>query len=235
LAGKLLWISLLIATALTMALVDYPLDLALGALDAEHFTRVRQLTDIGDSANYLIPIGIALPLLYLLRQRARGAIQALSDRAFSLFLFVFTAIALSGILVNVLKVAIGRGRPRTIDEEGWFAFQPFAFDSDFASLPSGHANTVFVLATLPALALPRWRILIWSVAAWLALTRVLIGAHFFADIILGAALGIASTLWLRDRFERLEAIADRIEAASLNGKKRILDGMRLPPSNVLRS
>lgn len=231
----LLWISLLVAMLLAMVFVDYPLDLALGALDAEHFTRVRQLTDIGDSASYLIPIGLALPVLCVLKSKVNGAIRGLADRAFSFSLFVFIAIALSGILVNILKIVVGRGRPRTIDNEGWFAFQPFTFDSDFASLPSGHANTVFVLATLLVLALPQWRLLIWSVAAWLALTRVLIGAHFFADIIAGAALGIASTLWLRHRFERFDPVADRIASKTLDVGNRFLNRMMTPLSNVLRS
>ena len=206
-----LLIVVLISIALTIAFVDYPLDVIIGGIDADAFETVRQLTDVGDSAHYLIPLGSALPLLFFLRRQFTGAVSTLSDRAFSLCLFAFLAIALSGILVNILKIMVGRGRPRTVEEEGWFAFQPFIIDSDFASLPSGHANTVFVLATLLVLAWPRWRVLIWSIAAWLAFTRVLIGAHFLADVIAGAALGIASTLWLRHWLDRTGAVADKIE------------------------
>jgi undecaprenyl-diphosphatase len=228
-------ISLLIAVALAIAFVDYPLDLVIGAIDSEHFRRVRLITDVGDSALYLIPLGLALVPLYWLRRSGLAALGTMADRAFSLVLFVFTAIALSGLLVNLLKLAVGRGRPRTLEQEGWFAFQPFSFDSDFASLPSGHANTVFVLATLLVLLWPRWRLLIWSVAAWLAFTRVLIGAHFLADVIAGAALGSASTLWLHARFEALRRLPGAIISWILCQRARLLASPQGPPPDPVRA
>ena len=47
---------------------------------------------------------------------------------------------------------------------------------------------------------PRGRVLLYTVAAWIAASRVLIGQHYVTDVVLGAILGTAFPYFVRDRF-----------------------------------
>jgi hypothetical protein len=59
--------------------------------------------------------------------------------------FAFAAVAISGILVNIVKLFIGRGRPVLFEEGGIFQFQPFTLQ---------YANLSFPPATPPLVV--RW-------------------------------------------------------------------------------
>jgi membrane-associated phospholipid phosphatase len=47
---------------------------------------------------------------------------------------------------------------------------------------------------------PRGRVLLYTVAAWIAASRVLIGQHYFTDAVGGAILGTAFPYLVRERF-----------------------------------
>ncbi|MCF7495741.1 phosphatase PAP2 family protein [Vibrio sp. L5-1] len=64
---------------------------------------------------------------------------------------------------------------------------------DKYSLPSGHAAAAFVMSTLIGYFHPSLLILSLCWATAIAISRVLLGVHFLTDIVLGAALGVAST------------------------------------------
>ena len=61
------------------------------------------------------------------------------------------------------------------------------------AMPSGHAVTAFTVATLVSLerrlSWP-WRLVVWLIAFAVALSRVAVGAHWPADIAVGALLGV---------------------------------------------
>jgi undecaprenyl-diphosphatase len=95
---------------------------------------------------------------------------------------------------------LGRARPKLYETVGHFEFRFFAFDSDYVSIPSGHATAIFAFATVIAIFWPRGRLLLYTIAAWIALSRVLIGVHYFTDVVLGAILGIIFPYIMRDRF-----------------------------------
>jgi undecaprenyl-diphosphatase len=105
------------------------------------------------------------------------------------------AIAAQATLVWALKLAVGRVRP-------WLALglaPPIGAPRD-GSFPSGHAAgsfclAAFLLVALPA-AWPRSRGLAHAmsglalaIATLVALSRVYLGAHFPADVLVGALLG----------------------------------------------
>ena len=187
----------LLVIAFLVLLIDHPLNQFLDQSDGMIIEAARFFTRFGNSAWYLVPLGIALPVLWFVRVKLPAPQRAFVTWLFWIGLFLAVAIASSGILVNILKIVIGRGRPRMVESEGDFVFAPFTVDSDFASLPSGHANTVFVVATALVALLPARRWALWTIATCLALTRVLVGAHFLADVVVGALLGIVTTrLWL---------------------------------------
>lgn len=106
-------------------------------------------------------------------------------------LLVAAAAAGAGILANIVKVLVGRARPKLLfAEEPFYGASPFSVGYDFASFPSGHTATAFAAAAAMWLLLPsgRW---LWAVlAVAVALTRVVLGSHFLADVLAGAVLGV---------------------------------------------
>jgi membrane-associated phospholipid phosphatase len=59
------------------------------------------------------------------------------------------------------------------------------------SFPSGHAMTAFAVAAAVALLAPRLRWPVLGVAAVIGFSRVYLGVHFWLDVLVGAALGLA--------------------------------------------
>jgi undecaprenyl-diphosphatase len=59
---------------------------------------------------------------------------------------------------------------------------------------------MFALATVIAILWPRAKVLAYTVAAWIAASRVLLGEHYLTDVVFGAILGTAVPYYVRDRF-----------------------------------
>ena len=171
------------------------------ALPPEARKFFRTVTDIGRSNWMLIPTGAAIALALVLRQRHVGfRNSAAYGLIASTIGFVFVSVGGAGLIANLAKNIIGRARPKLFETMGPLEFKLFAFDPDYASLPSGHATNIFALATVIAILWPRGRVLLYSLAAWIAASRVLIGQHYVTDVVLGAILGIAFPYFVRERF-----------------------------------
>jgi membrane-associated phospholipid phosphatase len=59
------------------------------------------------------------------------------------------------------------------------------------SFPSGHAMSAFAVAAAIAFLAPRLRWPVLGLAAVIAFSRVYLGVHFWLDVIVGSALGLA--------------------------------------------
>ena len=171
------------------------------AISSEARDFFRFVTNLGRSHWMLIPTAAVVIFAIIMRRQHLGFRNA---AGYKLIIqsagFAFVSIAGAGILANLLKSILGRARPKLYDTVGHFEFQFFAFESDYLSIPSGHATTIFAFATVVAIFWPRGRFLLYTLAAWIALSRVLIGVHYFTDIVLGAILGITVPYIVRDRF-----------------------------------
>jgi membrane-associated phospholipid phosphatase len=171
------------------------------ALAPEARNFLRSVTDIGRSNWMLIPAGSLVALALVLRRTHQGFRNAAGYGLIASTIgFVFVSVGGAGLIGNLTKYILGRARPKLFDTLGPFDFQLFSFDPDHASFPSGHATNIFALATVLAMLWPRGKVLLYTVAAWIAASRVLIGQHYFTDAVGGAILGTAFPYLVRERF-----------------------------------
>ena len=163
----------------------------------------KTFTNLGRSNWMLIPTGAAVALALVLRRTHQGLRNAAAHGLIASTIgFVFVSVGGAGLIATLVKNIIGRARPKLFATGGPLDFQLFAFLPDHASFPSGHATNIFALATVIAILWPRARVLLYTAAAWVAASRVLIGVHYFTDAVVGAIFGGLFPYWVRDRFAR---------------------------------
>ena len=97
-----------------------------------------------------------------------------------------------GVVTQVLKHIVGRPRPNHTNFEDSFGFNFFTFDSNFHSFPSGHSSTIFIICFILVATFPKLKYFFYFLASVIALSRVVVGAHFFTDIVAGAILALIS-------------------------------------------
>ena len=113
---------------------------------------------------------------------------------------IITNVVAAGLLVDAVKLVIGRLRPRAVVVDdvwnsflGWFPNlsldrPPGVSSSDFQSFPSGHAAVATALAIGLSSLYPRGRWLFMCFAVLASLQRVEALAHYLSDTMAGAAL-----------------------------------------------
>jgi undecaprenyl-diphosphatase len=94
------------------------------------------------------------------------------------------------LVTLVLKSLIDRARPFEVIPEA----EPLLTGTLGASLPSGHAATSAAGAVLLAAFVPRAAPALFLLALGIAFSRIYVGVHYPADVILGAAIGVAASL-----------------------------------------
>lgn len=104
---------------------------------------------------------------------------------------VVLAVLIAYLLADyVAKPLFNRARPfETYADTRVYGYKPTT-----RSLPSGHAaNAIAAAYTLTRLA-PEGRAIFWTLAIVVAFSRVYLGVHYPADVVLGGLLGLA-TAW----------------------------------------
>jgi undecaprenyl-diphosphatase len=158
------------------------------------------VTEWGESQWYLVPSGVAAIALFALAPRAHGVRRAVLRWLAQASLFVFANVAVSGIVVNVFKIIVGRARPRLFFVDGAFGVTPLSLGYDYASFPSGHSATAFALAfALGAIWRPA-RPWLLAFACLIALSRVAVTAHWVGDTVAGGGVALIVMLLLRHWF-----------------------------------
>jgi len=158
------------------------------------------ITNIGRSG-YIFALSALTVLVALwLREQQQGerrvAYGILAGRAF----FIFAVCAVSGLASQIMKLPIGRARPFLYDKYGAYSFHPFVFDARFASFPSGHTITAFAIAVALGWFVPNRRVLLYTVAVLVAISRMVLESHYLADVMAGALVGTLSAVILRRMF-----------------------------------
>jgi len=108
--------------------------------------------------------------------------------------------AAGGLVAEGLKLLCRRERPNLTD--GAHVLRPWAdqpFSSAQLGLPSSEVAVAFAAAAILARLLPRAWVLWYGLAWACALTRVVSGAHFASDALVGALVGfgVGTLLWER--------------------------------------
>ncbi|HMF58065.1 MAG TPA: phosphatase PAP2 family protein [Pyrinomonadaceae bacterium] len=145
----------------------------------ENRTRQRISRDISWGGNSGVDVGVAATF-YLVGRATHNS------RARETGLLGAEALIDSGIVVQVLKAATQRPRPRVDDASGEF------FDRG-NSFPSGHAISAWSLATVISYEYgqrrPAVRILAYGIASAVSIARYTGRYHFLSDALVGSALG----------------------------------------------
>lgn len=158
----------------------------------------NEFTDFGRSGWTLWPLGILYLVTVALASTQAGRITYALLASVSVRLgFLFVAIGLPGAVVAVVKRLIGRVRPSDL---GPYAYVPFAWRADYASLPSGHTTAAFATMVAFGAMFPRLRKPLWAFAVLIAISRVVVSSHFVSDTIAGAACGALGAIVVRDWF-----------------------------------
>jgi undecaprenyl-diphosphatase len=172
------WLGREVVTGVTPG-VDESIRTAIHARASPGLTKVMVAASLYGGPSWLVPIGLALALAFLVHGWRRGA------------LLVVLTLAGAGLLNMLLKQTFARARP-----------DPF-FDYPLPashSFPSGHAFfAASLLGGLAVLASGRvqstpLRVAVWVVAAALilliGLSRVYLGVHYPSDVFAGYAVAV---------------------------------------------
>jgi membrane-associated phospholipid phosphatase len=169
-------------------------------LPADLIVAAQRFTNLGKAGWFAWPTGIVLLALVVvnspdLPKFSRGVLAAFAVRLG----FVFVAIGLPSLLATTIKNVIGRARPFVAGNDVW-AYEPFTWHARYAGFPSGHSTTAFAALVAIGAIFPQARALMWIYAVLIALSRVIITAHYPSDVIAGAVVGAAGAYLVRNWF-----------------------------------
>jgi membrane-associated phospholipid phosphatase len=116
-------------------------------------------------------------------------LREISDYALALL----ASFVVASLILHSTKILLGRRRPRDEFQHGLYGFRYFTWQLQYDSFPSGHAMTIFCVAVIACAISPVLAPLWLTLATALALTRAMLTAHFFSDVLVGASIGLLIT------------------------------------------
>jgi membrane-associated phospholipid phosphatase len=163
----------------------------------------KQITVLGDSKWYFVSSFFVIICCYFLKKtnyyhNHKNIINVCNN--FSIFLGL--SLIAAGLITQLLKHIVGRPRPAYTSFDGGLEFNFFYLNSNFHSFPSGHASTIFVVALVTSFLLPKLKYFFISLAGVIAFSRIVVGAHFFTDVLAGITvsyLGVKLTKLILDK------------------------------------
>lgn len=181
----ILWFAVIVVSISCGLFVDGPLAETLKAHYGNPFHLAsRWLTD-ALKADFYFAAAIA-GLVFGYWRRQKKIVQAA--------IYGLAALSVSGLLVQGFKHIIGRQRPYADSTLSARNFEFFVNNYEWHSMPSGHAQVAFTVATFLTLVWPRFWSLWLTLAVALTLTRVITLNHWLSDTIVGGAVGVTGAL-----------------------------------------
>jgi membrane-associated phospholipid phosphatase len=152
---------------------------------------MRMVSRAGDWPAHALAGAIGVAIAFALRRKAWMRI----------FIAMLVALALAGVTTRAIKIATGRARPSVKTEAHWNGPQ---FSSKYHAFPSGHttSSTAFFVALF--LARKKLGAPLLLIPILIALSRMIVGAHYLSDVTFAAILGVICAIlvthFLQSRF-----------------------------------
>tara|TARA_B100000965_G_scaffold381920_1_gene379817 strand:- start:101 stop:1429 length:1329 start_codon:yes stop_codon:yes gene_type:complete len=148
-----------------------------------------KITYLGDSLWYFLFFSIFFSYSFFAKTTKLISVEKYHYiRKFSFFGFAY--LLLVGLVTQIIKHLIGRPRPNHSQLDGSFEFVFFTTESAFHSFPSGHSSTIIAIALIASLVLPSLRYFFYVCGFLIALSRIVVGAHFVTDVVAGSLIAI---------------------------------------------
>ena len=148
------------------------------------------ITDLGKSLWYFLFFFLLFLFSYLMKiSHIINKEKYIYLKKFSIFGFSY--LLLVGLITQIIKHLIGRPRPNHSQLDGSFEFNFFTIESSFHSFPSGHSSTIIAITIIASLAIPNLRYFFYFFGFLIALSRVVVGAHFLTDVVGGLLVAVS--------------------------------------------
>ncbi len=210
-------LAFVVAIALCLTYIDLPLALYMKRHVSEPvfdvFWKICKLGEGGIWAGLAVAIWVVPRCVRGWRER-HGRDGGIDTRRYAwMSAYMLGVLATNGIVVNILKHALGRYRPSKFFQTGHHEFSFFVIFQKSDSFPSGHAATIWGAMICLWFLYPRLRWLYVVVAVTVSFGRVVVTKHYLGDVVAGAGLALAVCLLLKRAIERRTGI--RIASNSL--------------------
>lgn len=170
----------------------------------------NNITEIGNSFWFFsISILGYLVCFFLEKKINKVVISKIKDAC----LFLFVALLITGTLTQIVKHLVGRPRPNYSNHADALGINFFSIESSFHSFPSGHTSTIFIVAIVLYCLTPKIKYFYLFFAFLTAFSRVVVGAHYFSDVLGGIAIsfiGFKLTLYLFHKINKEKNILTKI-------------------------
>ncbi|HTJ56004.1 MAG TPA: phosphatase PAP2 family protein [Devosiaceae bacterium] len=205
-----LFAGVVIALAVKLLIYDHRLSSMITAKSADVLTFFNWVTRWGEADWILIPSAILLVVSAITAWLVPRRLPKLAlIEMIEIYAFIFVGVGLPGLVANLVKRLVGRGRPPVFDQVGTLGFHPMFNDFFFQSFPSGHTTTAFSAAMVLGFLAPRWFWVGLVYACAIGTSRMVLGVHYPTDVLGGMVLGTLGAYavrnWFADRrwgFER---------------------------------
>lgn len=177
---------IVIAAITSYVFFDLPIAIYIHSLKNGSVNKVfKIITELGRSGWILIPSF----LIFIIFRRKK-------EKFAQWALYLFCAVAISGIIVDIIKVIIGRFRPKIYFRDGLYGFDFFHIDYEYLSFPSGHSATALSAMIAFSIFWPKFRIHFLFAGVVIALSRVVINSHYLSDVLIGSLIGALTSILL---------------------------------------
>jgi membrane-associated phospholipid phosphatase len=188
--------------------IDVAIQVWLNANYAQNFNGVMRLIGGLGKGSLQAGVCVAAGLAWWLYNWLYGKVDC---RRFVDILGAVPVFAFAGGLNWLLKISVGRGRPKEFLWEGTspYAVNPFELSATWWSFPSGHSCSAFAIGVWLGFAFPRLRYVFWGLAALVSFSRFLaLTPHYFGDVVAGGSLGagVAWAAWILWQYYKREKI-----------------------------
>ncbi len=161
---------------------------------------VKILTDFGKDAYVLGLLAVAIVAVAVVAPLSPQVSRARLFELGAHVQFLFLAVLIPLACTEVLKWAVGRGRPFVGGKANAFNFHPFNGTEAYFSMPSAHAVTAFALAFAVAAVWPQAKVPMYLYAVAICASRLVLLAHHPSDVLAGALIGLSGALVVRTWF-----------------------------------